>query len=154
MTGKSAPPEERVVRLPLGEMHPFKGYPALRGIMPGNQPYHVRDDDPSMQQIAATVKERGVRQPGIVIGYLEGQGCSLASDLASGALYRLDMERIGRTGNLLAPPVPYTMEEAVEFAVDMNEEVLNCEEDKGKAAILKREGDLLRGLLQRMHAEN
>ena len=66
MTGKSAPPEERVVRLPLGEMHPFKGYPALRGIMPGNQPYHVRDDDPSMQQIAATVKERGVRQPGIV----------------------------------------------------------------------------------------
>lgn len=66
MTGKSAPPEERVVRLSLGEMHPFKGYPALRGIMPGNQPYHVRDDDPSMQQIAATVKERGVRQPGIV----------------------------------------------------------------------------------------
>ena len=54
------------MRLSLGEMHPFKGYPALRGIMPGNQPYHVRDDDPSMQQIAATVKERGVRQPGIV----------------------------------------------------------------------------------------
>ncbi len=56
--------EERVVWLPLGELHPFKGYPALRGIMPGNQPYHVRDDDPSMLQITATVKERGVRQPG------------------------------------------------------------------------------------------
>ena len=57
--------EERVVWLPLGELHPFKGYPALRGIMPGNQPYHVRDDDPSMLQITATVKERGVRQPGL-----------------------------------------------------------------------------------------
>lgn len=66
MTAKKAPREERVVWLPLGEMHPFKGYSALRGIMPGNQPYHVRDDDPSMQQIAATVKERGVRQPSIV----------------------------------------------------------------------------------------
>lgn len=66
MTAKKAPREERVVWLPLGEMHPFKGYPALRGIMPGNQPYHVRDDDPSMLQITATVKERGVRQPGLV----------------------------------------------------------------------------------------
>lgn len=55
-----------MVWLPLEEMHPFKGYPALRGIMPGNQPYHVRDDDPSMLQIVATVKERGVRQPGLV----------------------------------------------------------------------------------------
>lgn len=58
--------DEQVVRLPLAEMHYFKGYPALRGIMPGNQPYQVRDDDPSMQQIAARVKERGVRQPAIV----------------------------------------------------------------------------------------
>ena len=64
--------EERVVWLPLGEMHPFKGYPALRGIMPRNQPYHVRDDDPSMLQITATVKERGVRQPGLVRPAPEG----------------------------------------------------------------------------------
>lgn len=58
--------------MPLAEMHYFKGYPALRGIMPGNQPYQVRDDDPSMQQIAARVKERGVRQPAIVRTDLEG----------------------------------------------------------------------------------
>lgn len=58
--------DEQVVRLPLNELHSFKGYPALRGIMPGNQPYQVRDDDPSMQQIAARIKERGVRQPAIV----------------------------------------------------------------------------------------
>ena len=34
--------------------------------MPRGQPYQVRDEDPVMQQIAATVRERGVRQPGLV----------------------------------------------------------------------------------------
>lgn len=34
--------------------------------MPRGQPYIVRDDDPVMQQITATVKTRGVRQPGLV----------------------------------------------------------------------------------------
>lgn len=34
--------------------------------MPRGQPFQVRDDDPTMQQIAATVKARGVRQPGLV----------------------------------------------------------------------------------------
>jgi len=58
--------EERIVRIPLSELHPFKGYPGLRDIMPRRQPYQVRDDDPIMQQIAATVKVRGVRQPGLV----------------------------------------------------------------------------------------
>ena len=69
------------MRLPLGEMHPFKGYPALRGIMPGNHAYHVWDDDPSMQQIAATVKERGVRQPGIVRPDPEGGYEIIAGEL-------------------------------------------------------------------------
>lgn len=52
---------ETVVSIPLNRLHPFKGY----GSMP-RQPYQVRDDDPVMQQIAATVRERGVRQPGLV----------------------------------------------------------------------------------------
>lgn len=52
---------EVVSLIPLSELHPFKGY----GSMP-RQPYLVRDDDPVMQQIAATVRERGVRQPGLV----------------------------------------------------------------------------------------
>ena len=60
--------EERVVWLPLGELHPFKGYPALRGIMPGNQPYHVGDDSPSMSPITGAVEERGIRRPGPVCG--------------------------------------------------------------------------------------
>ena len=34
--------------------------------MPRGQPYIVRDADPVMQQITATVKTRGVRQPGLV----------------------------------------------------------------------------------------
>lgn len=34
--------------------------------MPRGQPYQVRDEDPVMQQIVATVRERGVRQPGLV----------------------------------------------------------------------------------------
>ena len=52
------------MRLPLTELHPFKGYPALRGIMPRNQPYLVRDDDPTMIQLVARIKERGVTQLG------------------------------------------------------------------------------------------
>ena len=53
---------EQVVQISLAELHPFKGY----GSMPRGQPYQVRDEDPVMQQIAATVRERGVRQPGLV----------------------------------------------------------------------------------------
>ncbi len=53
---------EQVVQISLSELHPFKGY----GSMPRGQPYQVRDDDPVMQQIVATVKTRGVRQPGLV----------------------------------------------------------------------------------------
>lgn len=50
------------MQISLSELHPFKGY----GSMPRGQPYQVRDDDPVMKQIAATVRERGVRQPGLV----------------------------------------------------------------------------------------
>ena len=75
--------------------------------------------------VSATVEECN-----IVMGYLEGQGYSLAADLVSGTLYRLDMERIGRTGNLLAPPILYTMEEAVTFALNMNEDLLEHEVTK------------------------
>ena len=50
------------MQISLSELHPFKGY----GSMPRGQPYQVRDNDPVMKQIAATVIERGVRQPGLV----------------------------------------------------------------------------------------
>lgn len=53
---------EQVIQISLEELHPFKGY----GSMPHGQPYKVRDEDPVMQQIVATVRERGVRQPGLV----------------------------------------------------------------------------------------
>lgn len=53
---------EQVVQISLAELHPFKGY----GSMPRGQPYQVRDEDPVMQQIVATVRERGVRHPGLV----------------------------------------------------------------------------------------
>ena len=80
---------ETVVRLPLTDLHPFKGYPALRGIMPRNQPYLVRDDDHTMIQLVARVKERGVTYPGVVRpdpegGYeiIAGQRRHRASELA------------------------------------------------------------------------
>ena len=50
------------MQISISELHPFKGY----GSMPRGQPYQVRDNDPVMKQIAATVRERGVRQPGLV----------------------------------------------------------------------------------------
>ena len=106
--------EERIVRIPLSELHPFKGYPGLRDIMPRRQPYQVRDDDPIMQQIAATVKVRGVRQPGLVRpdpegGYeiIAGHRRYRASELAELA----DMPMIIRS---------MTDEEAVTELVDSN----------------------------------
>ena len=53
---------ESVILISLSELHPFQGY----GSVPCGQPFHVRDDDPIMQQITATVKEHGVRLPGLV----------------------------------------------------------------------------------------
>ena len=85
----SSQQNETVVRLPLTELHPFKGYPALQGIMPRNQPYLVRDDDPTMIQLVARVQERGVTYPGVVRpdpggGYeiIAGQRRHRASELA------------------------------------------------------------------------
>lgn len=59
--------DEHVVRLPLSEMHYFKGYPAMKSEIPfTGQPFHVRDDDPEMLETLASVKKRGVHTPGIV----------------------------------------------------------------------------------------
>ena len=87
--GPSESKEEKITRLLLTELHPFKGYPALRGIMPRNQPYLVRDDDPTMIQLVARIKERGVTYPGVVRpdpegGYeiISGQRRHRASELA------------------------------------------------------------------------
>ena len=60
------PAEEKIIRLRLNELHLFKGYSALNGIMPRNQPYLVRDEDPSMVRLIARIKARGVRQPALV----------------------------------------------------------------------------------------
>ena len=86
---RSSPQNETVVRLPLTELHPFKGYPTLRGLMPRNQPYLVRDDDPTMIQLVARIRERGVTYPGVVRpdpegGYeiISGQRRHRASELA------------------------------------------------------------------------
>ena len=86
---RSSPQNETVVRLPLTELHAFKGYPTLRGLMPRNQPYLVRDDDPTMIQLVARIRERGVTYPGVVRpdpegGYeiISGQRRHRASELA------------------------------------------------------------------------
>ena len=86
---RSSPQNETVVRLPLTELHPFKGYPTLRGLMPRNQPYLVRDDDPTMIQLVPRIRERGVTYPGVVRpdpegGYeiISGQRRHRASELA------------------------------------------------------------------------
>ena len=58
--------EEKIIRVRLNELHPFKGYPALKNIMPRKQPYFVREENPSMIRLIARVKARGVRQPVLV----------------------------------------------------------------------------------------
>ena len=59
--------EERVVRIPLTQLHYFKGYPAMQTEVPfTGQPYRFKDDDPKMQETLDSVKKRGVRAPGLV----------------------------------------------------------------------------------------
>ena len=59
--------EERVVRIPLSQLHYFKGYPAMQTEVPfTGQPYHVKDDDPKMLETLDSVRQRGVRTPGLV----------------------------------------------------------------------------------------
>ena len=106
--------EEKIIRVRLNELHPFKGYSVLNGIMPRNQPYLVRDEDPSMIQLIARVKARGVRQPALVRpdpegGYeiIDGQRRHRASELAE----YLDMPVIVRD---------LSDEEAVAEMVDSN----------------------------------
>ena len=81
---------EQVIRVPLSEIHPFKGYPAMQAEMPFHgQPYRVRDDDPTMIQLSKRIKENGVSQPVIVRpdpegGYeiISGERRHRASELA------------------------------------------------------------------------
>ena len=59
MTDDAAPDrraEEKIIRVRLNELHPFKGYPALKNIMPRKQPYFVREENPSMIRLIARVK--------------------------------------------------------------------------------------------------
>lgn len=59
--------EERVVRIPLTQLHYFKGHPAMQTEVPfTGQPYRFKDDDPKMQETLDSVKKRGVRAPGLV----------------------------------------------------------------------------------------
>ena len=55
--------EERVVRIPLTQLHYFKGYPAMQTEVPfTGQPYRFKDDDPKMQETLDSVKKRGHRR--------------------------------------------------------------------------------------------
>ena len=59
--------EERVVSIPLTQLHYFKGYPAMQTEIPfTGQPYRFKDDDPKIQETLDSVKKRGVRAPGLV----------------------------------------------------------------------------------------
>lgn len=65
--------DEHVVRLPLSKMHYFKGYPELQSEIPfTGQPFRVRDDDPKMLETLKSVRQRGVRTPGLVRPDLDG----------------------------------------------------------------------------------
>ena len=133
--------DERVVRLSLSEMHYFKGYPALKSEIPfTGQPFQVRDDDLKMLETLDSVKQRGVRTPGLVRldpegGYeiISGHRRHRASELAG----LTDMPVIIRD---------LTDEEAVIELVDANiqrEDVLPSEKAwayRMKMEAIKRQG--------------
>ena len=134
--------EERVVRVPLSQLHYFKGYPAMQTEVPfAGQPYRVKDDDPKMLETLDSVRQRGVRTPGLVRpdpdgGYeiISGHRRHRASELAG----LEDMPVIIREMN---------DEEAVIEMVDANiqrEDVLPSEKAwayRMKLEAIKRQGE-------------
>lgn len=133
---------EKVVRILLSELHYFKGYSAMQTEVPfSGQPYHVNDDDPVMQETLNSVKQRGVRTPGLVRpdpdgGYeiISGHRRHRASELAG----LVDMPVIIREMN---------DEDAVIEMVDANiqrEDVLPSEKAwayRMKMEAIKRQGE-------------
>ena len=70
---------EKVVRIPLAELHPFP-----------NHPFHVRDDE-AMQNTVDSIKEYGVLTPGIVRPREDGGyeiGASTAASLQDSQICR------------------------------------------------------------------
>ena len=134
--------EERVVRVPLSQLHYFKGYPAMQTEVPfAGQPYRVKDDDPKMLETLDSVRQRGVRIPGLARpdpdgGYeiISGHRRHRASELAG----LEDMPVIIREMN---------DEEAVIEMVDTNiqrEDVLPSEKAwayRMKLEAIKRQGE-------------
>ena len=134
--------EERVVRIPLSQLHYFKGYPAMQTEVPfAGQPYRVKDDDPKMLETLDSIRQRGVRTPGLVRpdpdgGYeiISGHRRHRASELAG----LEDMPVIIREMN---------DEEAVIEMVDANiqrEDVLPSEKAwayRMKLEAIKRQGE-------------
>lgn len=117
--------DERVVRLPLSDVHYFKGYPAMQTEIPfTGQPFRVRDDDPKMLETLESVKRRGVRTPGLARPDSEG-----GYEIISGHRRHRASELAG------LPDMPFivremTDEEAVIELVDANiqrEDVLPSE---------------------------
>ena len=134
--------EERVVRIPLMQLHYFKGYPAMQTEIPfTGQPYRVKDDDPKMLETLESVKQRGVRTPGLVRPDPEG-----GYEIISG--HR--RHRASELSGLEDMPViirEMTDEEAVIEMVDANiqrEEVLPSEKAwayRMKLEAIKRQGE-------------
>ena len=134
--------EERVVRIPLSQLHYFKGYSAMQTEVPfTGQPYRVKDNDPKMLETLDSVRQRGVRTPGLVRpdpegGYeiISGHRRHRASELAG----LEDMPVIIREMN---------DEEAVIEMVDANiqrEDVLPSEKAwayRMKLEAIKRQGE-------------
>jgi len=133
--------DERVVRLPLSEVHYFKGYPALQSEIPfTGQPFRVRDDDPKMLETLESVKRRGVRTPGLARPDQEG-----GYEIISGHRRHRASELAG------LPDMPFIVremsdEEAVIELVDANiqrEDVLPSEKAwayRLKLEAVKRQG--------------
>lgn len=133
--------DERVVRLPLSEVHYFKGYPALQSEIPfTGQPFRVRDDDPKMLETLESVKRRGVRTPGLARPDPEG-----GYEIISGHRRHRASELAG------LPDMPFIVremsdEEAVIELVDANiqrEDVLPSEKAwayRLKLEAVKRQG--------------
>ena len=134
--------EERVVRIPLSQLHYFKGYSAMQTEVPfTGQSYRVKDNDPKMLETLDSVRQRGVRTPGLVRpdpegGYeiISGHRRHRASELAG----LEDMPVIIREMN---------DEEAVIEMVDANiqrEDVLPSEKAwayRMKLEAIKRQGE-------------
>lgn len=104
------------------------------------------------QELVAVALQQGIvldtEEADVILGYLEGHEYSLMTD-GQGATVRHD----DQYGNNHRGDEPYTVQDAIEFCQEMNEDLLNDSrsQDEEYLSQLRKDGQILDTLLERVY---